>query len=378
MYLTGKKILLISPQSWHKVRVSKHHYATTLSDLGNEVYFLNPPSDSAKGIEIKESNYPGVKVVDYKLFFPLFLRFKFKAIFKFLMSFQIRKILRKINTDFDLVWCFDPNLYTDLNAFKARVKIFHPVDVFSHDEALQVAKSADVIFSVSPSILNAFGSAGKPLYHINHGLGKAFISMAEQMPSEMKYSGRREIGYIGNLQIPYLNKRLLEDVILAKPDIDFHFIGPFQSGHSSLSDGKQVSDQFVDFLKSQANVILHGPVGSSELPELMQNLDGFLICYSGNIPGYDLSNTHKMLEYLSTGKPIISTPIQAYLDHQDIIAMPSGIDEQEYPSFFIDALSKLADMDSISDQLKRKTLALENTYDKQVERIDKIIRNMKT
>jgi hypothetical protein len=43
MELSGKNILLISPESWGQNHVSKHHYATELSK-NNKIYFLNPPS----------------------------------------------------------------------------------------------------------------------------------------------------------------------------------------------------------------------------------------------------------------------------------------------------------------------------------------------
>src|SRR5678816_3000417 len=156
MKLIAKKILIISPQAWDKVRVSKHHYATTLADKGNEIFFLDSPSSGKKKFDVRESGHTSVKVVTYCPFFPVILRFKFKALFRFLMGIQVRRIVRKLEVKFDIVWCFDPNLYSDLALFGAAVKIFHPVDLFSHEEALRTARSADVIFSVSPSILAAF------------------------------------------------------------------------------------------------------------------------------------------------------------------------------------------------------------------------------
>ena len=41
--LKGKTILILSPQSWGKMFVSKHHYAIGLAKKGAVVYFLNPP-----------------------------------------------------------------------------------------------------------------------------------------------------------------------------------------------------------------------------------------------------------------------------------------------------------------------------------------------
>lgn len=49
----NKTILIISPEPWGKMMISKHHYALELAKLGNEVYFLNPPNNNS----IKKKTY---------------------------------------------------------------------------------------------------------------------------------------------------------------------------------------------------------------------------------------------------------------------------------------------------------------------------------
>ena len=44
--LRNKTILIISPQAWGKMFLSKHHYAIELAKRGNAVYFLNPPGEN--------------------------------------------------------------------------------------------------------------------------------------------------------------------------------------------------------------------------------------------------------------------------------------------------------------------------------------------
>ena len=64
MQLTNKTILVISPQAWGQMYLSKHHYALTLAQLGNTVYFLNPPKqgnygskEQVKIVSLKENLY---------------------------------------------------------------------------------------------------------------------------------------------------------------------------------------------------------------------------------------------------------------------------------------------------------------------------------
>ncbi len=54
--LNDKTILIISPQEWGKMLLSKHHYALELAKAGNIFYFLNPPDKKA------ELNYNSIAI----------------------------------------------------------------------------------------------------------------------------------------------------------------------------------------------------------------------------------------------------------------------------------------------------------------------------
>lgn len=371
-FLKGKTILIISPQGWHKVRVSKHHYAVALAEAGNTVYFLNPPDDQVQGVRVSESGIPGLHLVEFSTFFPMKIRFRLRKLYDWLMSFQIKKILKKIGARIDVIWCFDPNLYNDLGKFDAQVRIFHPVDVFSGRNAQLVAGSSDVLFSVSPSILSYFSPIGKPSFFINHGLGKDFTQLTSgthlTVPGEFKH-----ICYVGNMLIPYLDHELVRGIVQAFPDKHFHFVGPYRSDQSTLGDGDHKAGELIRFLLSQPNVTLHGSKGSADLAEILRQMDCFLICYTGRFPGYDLSNSHKILEYLSTGKPVVSSPVLAYQDKQHLLYMPSGKDEHTYVDFFVETISSLPELESEQLMKERRSFALSNTYSQQVERIDQIL-----
>lgn len=349
------------------MKVSKHHYAVTLAEMGNDVYFLNPPDSHQEGFSVTPVQ-DGVRVVSYKPFFNLSIRFRFGFIYRILMRRQVAKLMAELNIEPDIVWCFDPNLYPDLAAFRAPVRIFHPVDVFRHKAAMRIARTAQILFSVSPSILDFFRPIGRPMYFINHGLGAVFAKLAGEEP--VQGGGLQHICYVGNLLIPYLDRALVEKVIKAFPEKTFHFIGPYESAHSSLGDGDEEARKFIEVLRQCGNVVLHGAKGSAELVELMKEMDAFMLCYTGSKTGYDLSNSHKILEYLSTGKPIVSTPILAYQSAADLIYMPEGIDESEYDRFFVDVLRNRAMAESPDLARERKKLALQNTYQQQVTRIE--------
>jgi hypothetical protein len=372
MGLDGKRILIISPQAWDKVRVSKHHYAITLAEMGNKVYFLNPPSSEVRKIQLTPSGIEGLAIVQYRPFFPMNIRFRFPGVFSMLMAIQVKQLVKFLGP-LDIVWCFEPNLYGNLRLFSAKVKIFHPVDVFTNSHAEKVAGSSDIIFSVSPTILHHFQHLGKPSHFVNHGLAQDFVLRTKVHDVKPLTPGKVRIGYVGNLLIPYLDRVLLKGIIMACPDVEFCMIGPYAKGQSSLGSGSDEAEAFISFLQTCKNVKLFGPLGSAALADQLSEMDGFLICYSDQYPGYDLSNSHKILEYLSSGKAIITTPILAYLDKTDLINMPVGLKHDVYLRFFVEAIRNLEKLNSEELQRKRKELALANTYRDQVAKIGKIL-----
>ena len=72
-----KKAIVVSPQSWGKMFISKHHYAVELSKLGYEVFFVNPPKENKLGglprIKIEATEYENLVTVNHTLFFSSYL-----------------------------------------------------------------------------------------------------------------------------------------------------------------------------------------------------------------------------------------------------------------------------------------------------------------
>ena len=158
--LKSKSILLISPQAWGKMFVSKHHYAIELAKKGNTVYFLNPPEPSTRKekITIEASDVqPGLFIIHHKLSFPYNIKFHFITLFHALMKGHIKRILKKIGTPIDIVWSFDlGNLYPFQFFPASAFKIFHPVDEPLNETAMQSGKGAQIIFSVTREILEKY------------------------------------------------------------------------------------------------------------------------------------------------------------------------------------------------------------------------------
>lgn len=367
--LREKTILLCSSDPWSNVYLSKHNYALELAKAGNIVFFLNPPvSKKLKPGEvmIKQSAIENIFEVTYRAYFPMFIKFKLPWIFSQLMKMQAYLILKKINRKFDIVWDFNTQLlFNDLRVFKADVNIFHAVDKINKKRN---NKKADITFSVSNQILDMVESPDKPKVFINHGLGRHFVAAAKEKKVFFK-NNPIKVGYVGNLLIHSLDHDLLKTLIAQYPHIQFHFVGPYEKKDSPFVDSSSYeSFAFVSFLKAQANVILHGTVKSEEVIEKIKDFDIFLLCYKDSA-SFANDNSHKILEYLSTGKVVVSSYIKEYVD-RDFIVMSKKDNADEFCSLFSKVVNNIEQFNNEDQCKKRINYALDNTYERQLKRIE--------
>lgn len=369
MKLINKNILIISPEPWGKSFVSKHHYALELAGRGNNVFFLNPPKNDFIGnshvYEINEN----LKIIDYSNAFKgiNYLPGKLNDIFSY---FLIKRILKNIgNIKFDVVWSFDPFRFQNLDLFCASFKIYHTVDVHNTSLEHRIAKYSDILLATSERILAKFDTTQLKKFKINHGLAASFLYdsvIDENGNTDTK--GPVKVGYIGNLNYHFLDRKVLKEIILNNKQIEFYFIGPYiQSKLSTVN----VNNDFIDFLKEQSHVHLLGEIASPELVKYIHTFDLFLMCYLGSTYKAQMANPHKILEYLISGKIIVSHYIDEYKDKRELLLMANQ--NEDIPGLFKKAIDNLEYYNHPKYVERRVGYALDNTYLKQIERIEKLI-----
>ena len=375
--LRNKTILIVSPNQWGAIRVSKHHYAVELAARGNRVFFLNPPDAKARSrLAIEPTEVVGLSVVTYRPFVSYSLRFRSRALFDIIASAHVRWILKSLGSRINVVWCFDLNLYRDLRWFGARVRIFHPVDQVVEEHQRGIASSATLVLSVSEEILKNVRNAGVRSQLVGHGLGAAFAARAniKRNDVEKEPTGHLRVGYVGNLFIPYLDRLTIRELVLSHPKIEFHFWGPSSAKESNV--GGSDSDEFnsfVDFLRSRSNVILHGKQPPDTIAEQLYRMNVLLICYAtANDPNRGC-NSHKILEYLSTGRVIVSSHVPDYADRPELISMVPTVDNTGLPALFAETMRDLEMLNSHVRSQTRIRFALENTYAKQIDRVEEML-----
>jgi len=375
--LKGKTILLISPDRWGEMHISKHHYAKSLAKRGNTVYFLNPPSDNLKTFAtcVEIANYQNLYLVEYKRVGPKFLRFKARWLFDRLIKRLIRKLSTFIPDEIDLVWCFEPNLFSNPRLFTSKGDfIYHPVDELYYPYQYVPGESADLILASAQEYLDKFGKTKAQKVFINHGLAKYFFEASKRIV-EYPNTNKLKVGYAGNMLRAEIDTEAFTEIIGANPEIEFHIWGTYARKDSNL--GGESTDQAVEFvkaLKSASNVDLHGAVSPKVLAEEMQNMDAFLICYDVIKDRSSGTNYHKVLEYLNTGKIVISNNVTTYKNMPEMVQMvDSRTDNDSLPTLFKEVMQNLEVHNSIELQNKRIAYSLTNSYSNQIKRIESLL-----
>ena len=350
--------------------MSKHHYALELSDRGNRVFFLNPPILRRKQFvpDIETINNR-LKVINYRPLvrgtnhFPYYIRKKFQS-----PDAKIIKCL--IDKNIDILWSFDPYRFQYMQAFGAGVNLYHAVDVHRSRLEVDISRNADCILCSSDKILKRFIGLDCPHFKINHGLAQHFVC-EDIVPKTKNLTSKVRVGYVGNLDYQYLDVMTLRTIVRENPSVDFHFIGPY--GESNLNPYDSRSNILV-FLKERSNVQLLGPKNSKDLPNLLRNYDLFLMCYSGDKNVSEMANPHKILEFLSTGKVVVSHYIDEYRDKRDLVEM---VDNNCFlPGTFRNVVENLGYFNSTKKMQKRIEFARSNMYSAHLRKVGSIINSL--
>jgi hypothetical protein len=367
MEFTNKTILIISPNFWGKMMVSKHHYALELAKKGNIVYYLNPPDLKKDYFEINKVA-DNLYLIDYK---PIFRGQQYlpKFLFNFLVFIQVKFIELKVKKAIEVVWCFDNSIYLNLSYFKARYRILFIADKLGKACLLKIAKYADLIVSVSENLFEHLQQYNRRLLLVHHGLAGYFAHN-----QHMDETGQRDTiraGFIGNLFKKALDRGVFRKIITDNPTVIFELFGAHIMAESNLSGFKsKESIDFVEYLKNQKNVVLKGVVEPERLSKELSRFDLFLFVENPQVDHNQSANSHKLIEYLSSGKVVVSNHVLSFKDRRDLIAMPNEMDNQNLPVLFKNVIQNLEYYNNSELQKKRIAFALDNTYEKQIQRIE--------
>lgn len=361
-------ILIFSPQNWGHQFISKHHYAVAFSKKHKTIFF-EPTTCTLGKYEIKTFQpFPdneNLKVVKITLPFPDIIRFKANAFFKAINAKAIKRWLKRNKETPKLIIDFGCHKSIDnWNFINCTKKVYFPVD--DHINLPIEKRGCNAFYTVSANIQEKFKAAGIPMKFMHHGLNHWFADKAEKRFEEIKngtFNQKSElvnIAYSGNLTIPFLDRALVLQLVSTYQDCQFHFFGKNESNDSEYNE-------WLHQLKSYANVYLYGQLAVGELAERLFEMDAMLLCYKPDNKNYHAENSHKINEYLSTGMPLLTTPIRVLKDNDLYYPLEAGNQEQNSRAFQ-NAIKEVVE-NSSNKTTKRIQYALKFRYEVLVDEL---------
>ncbi len=347
MKLTDQNILIISPEPWEHIQISKHHYAITLAKRNNRVYFLGPPENK---YAVNSTSINNLWKVSYKGF-PKGFRFYPYALRKRIQDALLHKIEKLSSCVFDIIWSFDNSVFADFDKDRKQLNISHIMDKSQDFLFARAAKTADFNFAVSENILTRQKKYNAQSYLLPHAIDDLFLGeILKDQGTDLPGKNKFKAITFGNFDSPYINWKMAEKIYTYFDSVDFIHFGP--NGKISI-DAK--------------NVFFPGFKNKKELAALMQVADFLFIFYDFENYPEQLTNSHKILEFLSSGKPVICNPFSDYKKSELLIQCQNF---EDYKKAIENTINQPED-----NTLKNKRIeyASQNTYNKRIDEVEEIL-----
>ena len=207
--------------------------------------------------------------------------------------------------------------------------------------------------------------------NIGHGYNPSEYKLTPTEEDKLKDKYNIKVGYVGNLSIKYIDWALIVQLIDRNRDIGFYFCGPI--GKSNLSAKSNTNKNF-DILLKRKNFIYLGEIASHKIPAYLSYLDILILVYKDRDFTKQLANPHKILEYLGSGRVIVSSWIEEYKNKKGLIEMSQF--NSRIPDKFKYVIDNLAYLNSKEKQNERIGIAKKNSYDQKIKEINRLLNSI--
>ncbi len=263
------------------------------------------------------------------------------------------KGLLKKGCSVDLVWAINPQYAGLKGIFNEKVFVYDYVDDFPflilHHH--RMVKVADVIIATSTPLLNTVKRYSKNAHLIPNGCDYQFFNASQNLKSDYHKNEKvKTIGYIGAIA-PWVDLELIELVAQNFPQEEILLIGATLGG---------VKVPKIENIRHLGHQIYE------KIPSYLNEMDVVLIPFKRN-QITRATNPIKLYEYLSMGKPIVSTYLPELLPFNQYIYMSNNKEE------FIESLSMALREDDPKLVEKRKDIAQQNSWQDRVNSIIEVL-----
>jgi uncharacterized SAM-binding protein YcdF (DUF218 family)/glycosyltransferase involved in cell wall biosynthesis len=384
--LKNENIICISSIDWDFVWQGHQEIMSTLAKNGNRVIFIENTGVRMPGLRdlsriknrIKNwlSGVGGIRKKDENLyvFSPFILPFPYSRFARLINKLFIMSVLRKwikiMLFDSSIIWVFLPTPLTldIIDNLSSKLVIYYCIDNFRVSSVsakkikkseIKIIKKSDLIFVTSNGLHDYCVKYNKSVHIFPFAVNfSEFEKVRLQncpIPIEMEVIKKPIIGFVGGVH-KWIDFNLIKIAAERYPQYSFVFIGPLQSD--------------ISLLAKLQNVYFLGKVEHVKLPYFIKNFDIGLIPYLVTDYTRNVYPT-KLNEYLSMGKPVVSTnlPEIANFNRKNGNLVLIGKNEEE----FIRQISFSLEHTDEGSIDKMISIAKKNSWDSRIEVMCNII-----
>jgi hypothetical protein len=297
----------------------------------------------------------------------------FAKINSWILIAHIRRAMKALGVTKPILWLYGPGQADLIGRFGEKLSCYYNYDEISNfivnrrikdllwrQEAKLVSR-VDIIFASSHAQYDCRKSINPNTYFIPNAVDFSLFNRALEpntpLPKDIAVIPRPIIGFAGWLGY-HINIKLLLRVAEAFANCSVVLIGP-----DELPDTESRRE-----LRNLSNVFFLGPKERTQLPNYLQVFDVALMPYalSGHIrSAYPL----KLHEYLAAGRPIVSTALPEVEPFKHVARIAETDDQ------FINYIKEALSDNSRESIDARVAVARENTWDRRIEEIYRILKS---
>ncbi len=380
--LEGYDIICFAPTDFWGMNPSCTTHIMKMLSRRNRVLYINPFSSDITG---ERKNIAGriprkIKSLakflrrvenNFYVFSPVFLPVQGnKATDKFnngLLKLQLRMVCRRLGIKRPLLWVENLRAADLLELFEPAVTVFHVSDLFSksryagNKEMLsrrrdKIVAASDLVICVSRALYDIEAAGHNSSFYLPHGVDFKFFrqaSAAQSRPAELAGIRKPIAGYYGTMTANN-DIELLLFCARKLPDISFVLAGQITSGDYSQ-------------LAKLDNVHLLGKVPYEQIPSLCASFDVCMLQWRMT-EWIRCSNPLKLMEYMASGKPIVSVPIdEVVTNYSDLVSISHDKEE------FCRAITWELKNDTPRRSARRIETASMHTWDRHIEKLSQLL-----
>lgn len=223
----------------------------------------------------------------------------------------------------------------------------------------ELIKIADLVISSSNKLYDKNILENKNTVKIKNGTEFEFFATKQESDELNKYLNKPIIGYYGAIS-DWFDIEMLEYCAKNRPEYNFILIGS--------TFGCDIAN-----IQKLNNVFFLGEKPYSELPKYLYKFDVCTIPFK-IIPLIEATNPVKFYEYISAGKPVVSTKLPELEDFKDICYLAN--DREEFLDM-LDRAVKEKELSNYDELVKiRVKIAKENSWDSRVEMLNEELKKI--